>query len=123
MKIMHSKKLIALVLLIWIPTIAPSSIPISSEKDLTGKLIYIGPTPRLMYEFTPKQWSSFGLTLQLEQIRLDSICYTKDWLRGTRYMYKVKFWKEKIKYGTDESKAWGIEPGTNKEGILDFITK
>lgn len=117
---MHLKKVIALAILIGLPIITQTYNPSNIEKELTGKLIYIGPTIRLMYEFTPKKWNSLGLELQLELIRLDSCCYTDNWLRGARKYYKLKFWKDKIENGTIESRAWGIEPGDSSQSYSAF---
>lgn len=119
---MHKKLISALVLMFSIHLNTQTHIPYPNEKSITGKLVYIGPTPRLMYEFTPEVWKSLGLELQLGQIRLDSICYTKQWLRGTRRYYKLKTWESKIKHGTEASKAWGIKPGENtiNSTVIDF---
>lgn len=109
---MYKRKVVALALLMAISLQTQTHVLINIEKK-TGKLIYIGPIKRLMYEFTPKEWSNLGLELQLEQIRLDSICNTDYWLRGARRYYKQKFWERTFKNGTEASRAWGI--GINQE--------
>lgn len=117
---MHLKKVIALAILIGLPIITQTHNPDDIEKELTGKLIHVGPTIRLMYEFTPKEWNSLSLELQLKQIRLDSLCYTDYWLRGARSYYKRKLWERKIENGTTESKAWGINPKDSSQDYSIF---
>ena len=115
---MRVRKIIALALLIVISFETQTSVFEHNERVQEGTLIYVGPTIRLVYEFTPEQWGGLGLELQLEQIHLDSLCYTDYWLRGARRYYKTRWWKERIADGTEESRAWGIEPkDTSKNHI------